>query len=164
MKIAVHLIDNENGLDHSIDILHQISELNSAPVYLIWSLDNNIHTTSLLPHQEKNHSDLSRLVQLVLSHPLLAKRPGITAPINAQLLNLLGLHQSIIETFREELIQHQCMIITSSRLLFTQLSSLKIKHNFYINLHSNLHHIIRKASLNLLQIPVTERLTHDYSL
>lgn len=170
MKLAVYLIDYKKDLNTAIDSLSQISEMNSAELYLLWHDYDTYHTLKFSPGLQyyNSNNDLHNLIKLLLAHPALCSRPGLITPIHAQMLSLLGIHSTTVETIRDELQQHNGMILTQSCLLLPEQQSFNIRHNLCFRLHNNFHSMIKKASLNLFQIPAIasykERLTNDFTI
>ena len=173
MKLAVYLIDHNLGSETTNAALSQISEQNSSEMFLLSTSEStshsNVSSMRFVPHGtiHRTPSDLHELVKLLLAHPLFCSRPGLTAPINVQMLSMLGLGDTTIETFREELMHHQAMIITDSTLLFEAHLPLNIRHTFCIRLHNNFQSMIKKTAATMIQIPMiaryTERLNNDFT-
>lgn len=169
MKLAVYIIDHQKDSDATVAALSQLSEMNSAEIYMLWHDYGTYHTLKFSPGLQYYNSsnDLHNLMKLLLAHPALCSRPGLITPLHAQMLSLLGIQSTTVETFRDELQQHHGMIITESCLLLNQSQPFTIRHHICLRLHSNFHSMIKKASLNLFHIPAIEpykeRLTHDFT-
>ncbi|MFZ5950784.1 MAG: hypothetical protein ACOYXC_08760 [Candidatus Rifleibacteriota bacterium] len=168
MKLAIYIADKFDGPVTASEAASQISERNAADLHLLWS-DGTSYSSrrfNLRSRHDDSTLDTETIVQMLIAHPVLSSRPGLTSHLQAKMLHLLGIPSSAVEILREELQHHRYLIIASSSLLFEEPSTFTINHTFHFRLHCNYRSIIRKASQNLLSVTelINERLQHDFTL
>lgn len=171
IKLGIHTLATDLDPEKLMQILSPISSSQIPEMFLIWVNSKNYETLRITesPLYYGSNSDLHTLVKLLLAHPAFSVRPGLITPLYAQMLQLMGIDNEVVENVREELAQKDFLLIAIQDIKaeLNKFDSVKCRKTFNIKLHRNFHNMIKKASLNMFQLPsienFTERLVHDYT-
>jgi hypothetical protein len=147
-----------NYRDQESDITSLLESLNKeSPHYIVTHAYSQPYSSSILGNLDRaTIIPVNDLIRLLMMHPSFGNSSGLLDFIYADMLNLIGLDPARVARIAGAFSRSDLMIVTVSESLqpsSLHSTSLEQTGSFEIRLHSNCRALIKKAMVNLVNMP-----------